>query len=51
VLVSVAYAGINPADTYVRSGQYTALPKLPYTPGGDAAGTIKAVGSNVKNNM
>jgi len=40
-------AGINPVDTYKRSGQYPIKPQLPYTPGSDGAGIIKDVGKNV----
>eukprot|EP01116_Phalansterium_solitarium_P021053 TRINITY_DN6411_c0_g2_i2.p1 TRINITY_DN6411_c0_g2~~TRINITY_DN6411_c0_g2_i2.p1 ORF type:complete len:351 (-),score=97.03 TRINITY_DN6411_c0_g2_i2:866-1918(-) len=47
VLVKVAAAGVNPADTYVRSGNYAHLPKLPYVPGGDGAGTVVSVGDGV----
>jgi NADPH:quinone reductase len=47
VLVAVRAAGVNPVDTYIRSGNYAALPTLPYTPGADAAGVIEAVGSDV----
>ena len=47
VLVDVKAAGVNPVDTYIRSGQYAFLPPLPYTPGSDAAGVVAAVGSDV----
>jgi NADPH2:quinone reductase len=47
VLVDVKAAGVNPVDTYIRSGQYASLPPLPYTPGADAAGIVNAVGSGV----
>jgi NADPH:quinone reductase len=47
VLVEVKAAGVNPVDTYIRSGQYAALPPLPYTPGSDAAGIVAGVGSGV----
>jgi NADPH2:quinone reductase len=40
-------AGINPVETYVRSGSYTRLPNLPYTPGGDSAGVIEKIGADV----
>ena len=46
VLVRVRAAGVNPVDTYVRSGMGT-QPALPYTPGSDAAGTVEAVGAGV----
>jgi NADPH2:quinone reductase len=48
VLVRVKAAGVNPADTYIRSGMYPRKPNLPYTPGTDAAGIVEAVGPNVK---
>jgi NADPH:quinone reductase len=48
VLVRVRAAGVNPVDTYVRSGNYAQLPPLPYTPGGDAAGVVEAVGDGVR---
>src|SRR5713101_1769045 len=47
VLVRVKAAGVNPADTYMRSGAYAIKPPLPYTPGMDAAGIIEAVGAGV----
>ena len=48
VLVDVKAVGVNPVDTYIRSGQYALLPPLPYTPGSDAAGIVAAVGSEVQ---
>jgi NADPH:quinone reductase len=48
VLVDVKAAGVNPVDTYIRSGQYAALPPLPYTPGADGAGVVAAAGSDVQ---
>ncbi len=41
VLVHIRAAGVNPVDTYIRSGKYASLPKLPYTPGVDAAGVLE----------
>jgi NADPH2:quinone reductase len=46
-LVRVHAIGVNPVDTYVRAGAYALLPTLPYIPGGDAAGVVKAVGPGV----
>ena len=46
VLVRVKAAGINPVDTYLRSGNHAHAPQLPYTPGKDAAGIIEAVGES-----
>jgi len=48
VLVKIKAAGVNPVDTYIRSGQYSIQPELPYTPGLDAAGEIKSVGEDIK---
>jgi len=48
VVVSVKAAGVNPVDTYIRSGAYQSDLKLPYTPGLDAAGVIRAVGEGVR---
>jgi NADPH:quinone reductase-like Zn-dependent oxidoreductase len=48
VQIRVYAAGVNPADTYIRSGTYAfQRPELPYTPGFDAAGTVQAVGDDV----
>ena len=48
VLVRVRAAGVNPVDTYIRSGAYPQRATLPYTPGSDAAGVVQAVGPGVK---
>ena len=48
VLVRIHAAGVNPYDTYMRAGTYAVKPTLPYTPGSDGAGTIEAVGEEVK---
>ncbi|VDI02846.1 NADPH2:quinone reductase [Mytilus galloprovincialis] len=47
ILVKVYAAGINPVDTYIRSGTYAVKPALPYTPGNDVAGIVENVGKNV----
>lgn len=47
VVIDIKAAGVNPADTYMRGGAYAIVPDLPYTPGGDAAGVISAVGNGV----
>ena len=51
VLVRIHAAGVNPYDTYMRSGAYAIKPPLPYTPGSDGAGVVEAVGDGVKNIM
>ena len=48
VLVRIHAAGVNPYDTYMRSGTYAQKPALPYTPGSDGAGVLEAVGEGVK---
>jgi NADPH2:quinone reductase len=47
VLVRIKAAGVNPADTYARTGNYATKPRLPYTPGSDGAGVIESVGAEV----
>ena len=47
VLVRIKAAGVNPVDTYIRAGIYGQRP-IPYTPGMDGAGTVEAVGGEVK---
>jgi NADPH2:quinone reductase len=47
LVVAIKAIGINPVDTYKRAGKYGVLPKLPYTPGTDAAGIVERVGADV----
>ena len=47
ILVHVKAAGVNPVDTYIRSGTYAITPTLPYTPGSDAAGIVADTGERV----
>ena len=47
VLVRVHAVGVNPVETYIRSGTYPSVPPLPYTPGKDAAGVVHALGEGV----
>lgn len=47
VVVGLHAAGVNPVEAYIRSGQYARLPELPYTPGGDGAGVVEALGDGV----
>ncbi len=48
VVVRVGAAGVNPVETYIRKGAYARKPPLPFTPGADAAGTVAAVGPDVR---
>ena len=48
VLVRNHAVGVNPVDTYLRANADNRGPKLPYTPGSDAAGVVEAVGESVK---
>jgi NADPH2:quinone reductase len=48
VVVRVKAVGVNPVDTYIRSGTYAIKPALPYTPGSDAAGIVESVGTGVE---
>jgi NADPH:quinone reductase len=47
VSIVVRAVGVNPVDTYIRSGAHAVRPPLPYTPGTDAAGEIDSVGAGV----
>jgi NADPH2:quinone reductase len=47
VRLRVHAAGVNPVETYMRSGNYAIKPALPYTPGSDGAGVVEALGENV----
>ena len=47
VLVKIEAAGVNPVDTYLRSGNHAHAPALPYTPGKDASGVIEKTGDGI----
>jgi NADPH2:quinone reductase len=47
IIIRVRAIGVNPVDTYIRSGLYPRKPTLPYTPHADIAGTVEAIGSGV----
>jgi NADPH2:quinone reductase len=47
VVVKVHAIGVNPAESYMRTGTYVIKPTLPYTPGADAAGVVASVGAGV----
>lgn len=48
ILVQVGASGVNPVDTYIRSGTNNYTASFPHTPGNDGAGTIVEVGANVE---
>lgn len=47
LLIRIQAVGVNPVETYIRSGNYARKPALPFTPGNDGAGVVEAVGSGV----
>jgi NADPH2:quinone reductase len=47
VVLTVHYAGLNPADRYLAERQYPAKPPLPHVLGRDGVGTIAALGDGV----
>ena len=47
-LVQVRAAGVNPVDTYIRSGLHAVNPPLAYTPGSDGAGVIVSAGEGAR---
>jgi NADPH2:quinone reductase len=48
VLIEVHAAGVNFPDTLIIQKKYQFQPPLPFSPGGEVAGVIKAVGEGVK---
>jgi NADPH2:quinone reductase len=48
VVLAVQAAGVNFVDALIVSGKYQVRPSLPFTPGGEVAGTIVAVGDAVQ---
>ena len=47
-VVKIHAVGVNPFDTYMRTGTYAIKPQLPYTPGADAAGVVAEAGSGIR---
>lgn len=47
VVIEVDAAGLNFPDTLIIEGKYQFKPDLPFSPGGEAAGTVAAVGDGV----
>jgi NADPH:quinone reductase len=48
VMIDVHAAGVNFADTLMIAGQYQEKPNLPFVPGLEVAGTVRAIGPGVK---
>jgi NADPH2:quinone reductase len=48
VLIAVKAAGVNFPDTLIIQNKYQFKPELPFSPGGECAGVIEAVGDGVK---
>ncbi len=47
VVISVKAAGVNFPDTLIIQGKYQFKPEPPFSPGGEVAGIIKAIGEGV----
>lgn len=47
VLIAVKAGSLNFPDTLIIEGKYQIQPELPFIPGGECAGVVEAVGSNV----
>ena len=47
ILIDVRAAGVNFPDTLITRGQYQFKPTPPFSPGGEVAGVVRAVGSGV----
>jgi NADPH:quinone reductase len=47
VLIEVEAAGVNFPDVLLTRGKYQFKPALPFSPGGEAAGRIRAIGTGV----
>lgn len=47
VIIAVKASGLNFPDTLIIEGKYQFQPEMPFSPGGEVAGVIKAVGEGV----
>lgn len=47
VVIAVEAAGVNFPDTLIIEGKYQFKPPLPFSPGGEVAGTVAALGEGV----
>ena len=48
VIIDIAACGVNFADTLILEGKYQKRPQGPFAPGFEIAGTVSAVGPNVR---
>jgi NADPH:quinone reductase len=48
VLIRTRVAAVNFPDTLIIQGKYQFKPALPFTPGGEVAGTVTAIGAEVE---
>lgn len=48
IIVDVHAAGVNFPDTLIIEGKYQFKPPFPFSPGGEAAGVVASVGTDVK---
>jgi NADPH:quinone reductase len=48
ILIDVQAAGVNFPDVLLTRGKYQFKPTLPFSPGGEAAGVVRAVGAGVR---
>ncbi|CAN5762103.1 NADPH:quinone oxidoreductase family protein [soil metagenome] len=49
VVIEVKAAGVNFPDILITQGKYQFKPALPFSPGGEVAGIVRAIGSGVTN--
>lgn len=47
LVIDVAAAGVNFVDALIVEGRYQVKPPMPYTPGSEVAGVVRAVGDGV----
>jgi NADPH2:quinone reductase len=48
ILISVKACGVNFPDTLIIEDKYQFRPERPFSPGGEVAGIVAAIGSNIK---
>ena len=48
VVIDVKACGVNFPDVLIVQGKYQFVPPLPFSPGGEVAGVVRAVGEKVE---